>query len=365
MFSIMQKFLLFVLTSLIFFSCRENPEALTEKIIGVKLYDHKGDLEDLFDQLGSTGINTLFVSPDLARKSGFMSLAASLKMPVYLIVPTFYNSEALEADSTLYAITADGNRAVDDWVEFICPNREDYRNRHLEYLRALVEELSPDGISIDFIRYFVYWEQVFPDQNIQDLSQTCFDDTCLAAFTVQNQVIFPEDIKTRKKQAAYILSNFGKEWTNFKVETITSYVDEITGTLRELDPSLKFNLHLVPWRDADFDGAIRKIAGQEVERLGPLVDYISPMCYTHMVRRPPEWVHEVVLDIDPSAVGRVLPSIQVSRAYREELFPVEDFRDALRSALKPPSKGVIFWSWEALKKDPGKLEVVRNEIKSL
>ena len=359
----MKKWLLIIFCLPVFFGCG-LPETSNDMIYGVKMYDHEGELDDLFDQLGSTGINTLFVSPDLARKPGFMSLAASHKMPVYLIVPTFYNPEALEADSTLYAITADGKKAVDDWVQFICPNRKDYRNRHLEYLRALVEELSPDGISIDFIRYFVYWEQVFPDRNISVLPQTCFDDTCLVAFTAQNQFIFPEDIKSREKRAAYILSHSGKEWTNFKVETITSYVDEITGALRELDGSLKFNLHLVPWRDSDFDGAIRKIAGQDVGRLGHLVDYMSPMCYTHMVRRPPGWVNEVVLDIDPSAVDRVLPSIQVSPAYREEPFSVEDFRDALKSALKPPSKGVIFWSWEALEKDPGKLEVVRKEIKN-
>ncbi len=358
----MKMFLFFILSSMIFFNCRDAQQIKKEKIIGVKIYDHPGDLQELFNRLERVGINTLFVSPKLARRSGFMSLASIHEMPVFLIVPTFYDPEALEADPSLYAITAQGHQAVDDWVEFICPNRKDYKNRHLEYLRELVGELSPDGISIDFIRFFVFWEKVYPERNIPDLPQTCFDDSCLAAFTAQYKVIFPAEIIKREEKADFILSNYPAQWTEFKVMTITSYVHEISTVLKAMDHSLRFNLHLVPWRDTDFDGAIRKIAGQNVEDLGPLVDYISPMCYSHMVKQPPEWVHEVVLDIDPAATGRILPSIQVSQAYREEPFSSQDFQTAVQSALDEPSRGVIFWSWEALELDPAKMEVVQKEI---
>jgi hypothetical protein len=350
-----------ILCLFLVFSCGK-PEISDTMIIGVKVYDHEGDLEDLFARWQGAGINTLFVSPQLARKPGFMELAEKYSMPVYLIVPTFYNPEALKADSSLYAITAEGQKAMDDWVEFICPNRRQYREDHLEYLKSLVREILPDGISIDFIRYFVYWEQVFPEETLHDLPQTCFDDTCLAVFSDRYKIRFPEDADTRAKKANYILTNHQDDWTRFKIHTITSWVNEITGSLRKTDPALRFNLHLVPWRETDFEGAIRKIAGQDAGDLGSLVDFISPMCYSHMVKRPPDWIHEVVADLDTESAGQILPSIQVTAAYREEPFSEESFRMALQGALDSPSKGVIFWSWEALEKDPGKLKVVKSEL---
>jgi hypothetical protein len=343
------------------FSCGK-PEISDTLIIGVKVYDHEGDLKDLFARWQGAGINTLFVSPQLARKPGFMELAEKYSMPVYLIVPTFYNPDALEADSSLYAITAEGQKAVDDWVEFICPNRRQYREDHLEYLKSLVRELSPAGISIDFIRYFVYWEQVFPEEALHDLPQTCFDDTCLAGFSDRYTIRFPEDADTREKRANYILTNHQDDWTRFKIQTITSWVSEITTALRKTDPALRFNLHLVPWRKTDFEGAIHQIAGQDAGELGSLVDFISPMCYSHMVKRPPGWIHEVVSDLDSESAGQILPSIQVSTAYRKKPFPVDAFRNALQAALELPSAGVIFWSWEALEKEPGKLKVVKREL---
>jgi len=359
----MRVFLIGILFCLFLLGSCIQENANHEKIIGVKIYDHQGDLNELFGSLESAGINTLFVSPELARKQGFITLAKERSMPVFLIVPTFYNPDVLHQDSSLYAITAEGNIAIDDWVEFICPNRKNYKRNHLEYLKSLVEELSPNGISIDFIRYFVFWEKVYPDHSILDLPQTCFDDTCLTTFTAKYDIRYPENVDNRKEKVNYILEQLDLEWTDFKVNTITSYVQEITQTLNKIDPSLRFNLHFVPWKDTDFNGAIRKVAGQDLNILSPLVDYISPMCYTHMLKRPPDFVHDIVLNFyDRNATHKILPSIQVSRAYLDSSFSVEEFEIALRSSLEPPSWGVIFWSWEALEKDPEKLEIVKNAI---
>jgi hypothetical protein len=59
----------------------------------------------------------------------------------------------------------------------------------------------------------------------------------------------------------------------------------------------------------------------------------------------------------------ILPSIQVKEAYRPGVeFSDEEFEQHLREALKPPSRGVVFWSWEALEADPGKMEVVERVL---
>jgi hypothetical protein len=104
------------------------------------------------------------------------------------------------------------------------------------------------------------------------------------------------------------------------------------------------------------------VAGQDLPRLAPFVDLISPMCYHHMVRRTPAWVHDVVADISSRTGATVLASTQVSEAYIEQTLPPDEFRAAAAEALKPPSIGVVFWSWDALAKSPEKQAILRRLI---
>jgi hypothetical protein len=62
---------------------------------------------------------------------------------------------------------------------------------------------------------------------------------------------------------------------------------------------------------------------------------ISPMCYWHMLKRKPPWIHEVVEDAFARAKVRIVPSIQVGNAYISDKLPVEEFREALEEALRP------------------------------
>jgi hypothetical protein len=85
------------------------------------------------------------------------------------------------------------------------------------------------------------------------------------------------------------------------------------------------------------------------------------MCYAHMLERPPAWVHSVVVRLADEAGTTILPSIQVSEAYRPGVaFTTAEFEQQLREALRPPSRGVVFWSWEALAREPEKRRVVRE-----
>jgi hypothetical protein len=86
------------------------------------------------------------------------------------------------------------------------------------------------------------------------------------------------------------------------------------------------------------------------------------MTYAHMVKRSPSWVNSVVKDMDKVAGCRILPSIQVKEAYLSDILSVSEFRETLKEALKPPSSGVIFWSWEALEKDFPKKDLIRDVL---
>ena len=62
-----------VFTALALFGCGGSPpdERTGDQIIGVKIYDHEGDLSALFDTWRALGVNTVFASVSLHSKDEF------------------------------------------------------------------------------------------------------------------------------------------------------------------------------------------------------------------------------------------------------------------------------------------------------
>ena len=329
-------------------------------IVGVKIYEFAGDFPGLFREWRSMGINSAFVSAQLGANPEVKSLARKNGITTFLIFPVFFDAEELERRPDLYAIRADGTRAEDDWVKFACPTRPEYLARKIEELRRALREVDPDVLSLDFMRFFVFWEKVYPDRKIESLPDTCFDQSCLDAFERETNVRIPGNLSSVAEKAGWIHENRGREWIDWKCGVIARTVQALVREARRVKPSIRINIHTVPWRKDDFGGAGKAIAGQDLERLAPLVDYISPMAYHHMVRRTPAWVHSVTLDAYDRTRSRILPSIQVDKAYIEDPYPPADFKEALQEALKPPSAGVVFWSWEALSRSPERKDIVRS-----
>ena len=334
-------------------------------LIGVKIYDHEGSFEELFTQWQTLGINAAFVSESLAANAEFREFATEGQVAVFVIAPVFFNPEALAQDPDLFAITAEGRQARDDWVEFVCPSRRAFREQRKEEIVDLVRELRPEGISLDFLRHFVFWEMVHPDADADKLPNSCFCPHCLAGFSAAKNVELPTELTDTQSLATWILGHHADLWTEWKVELITALLEDIVGGIRSVDPAIQINIHAVPWRQDDYDQAIRRIAGQDFEALSKSADYLSPMCYSFMLERPYSWVHAVVRDVAADSSAPILPSIQVAAAYREDAeFSVGEFWLAMHAALEPPSRGVIFWSWEALAEDPEKMNVIQEALRA-
>jgi len=336
-----------------------EPKTKENLVIGVKIYEASGSLPLLFEEWDSLGINTAFVSAALASNPEFRSLAQQHSIAVFIIFPVFFNAEELEKRPDLFAVTADGEKASDDWVKFVCPTRKDYRRERIEYAKRLVRDCDPDGLSLDFIRFFVFWEKVYPERTPGSLPQTCFDPSCLDKFQKEMNISIPKGLTGPPEKARWILDNHLQDWTAWKCRVIAGMVRDLSSEARKIKPGLKINVHAVPWRRDDFGGAIKTVAGQDLGQITAYTDFVSPMCYHHMVLRNPAWVHSVVEDAAVHSRCPVLPSIQVNEAYIDQSLPVSEFREALAEALKPPSRGVVFWSWDALVKSPQKKEVVR------
>ena len=334
-----------------------------ERLIGVKIYENERALPALFEEWKALGINTVFASVELSTLDEFRALANAHDISLFLILPTFFNPEALDADSSLYAITDRGEKAVEEWVRFVCPSRQGFRRQYIERVKQLITDLDPDGLSIDFIRHFVFWEKVYPERTLTSLPNTCFDSFCLRKFQTDTGIALPDTTVPTPDIAGWITEYHLQEWTDWKSRLITGMVEEVARQARQLNPDIVINVHAVPWREDDFGGAIKIVAGQDLADLAPYVDFLSPMTYAHMVKRGPAWVHSVVEDIHRRARGKVIPSIQVRRAYLADTLTVETFSATLVEALRAPSQGVVFWSWEALEQDPEKKAVLPDLIR--
>ncbi len=359
-------FALLSVCGILFGACSESEAPITsaDRIIGVKIYENDGPLTPIFEKWQALGINAVFASENLNFSTEFRRLARAKGIRRFLITPVFYDPEALEKDPDLYAVTDRGDKAVDEWVAFVCPSRDDFRNRKAASIGRLVKECDPDGLSIDFIRHFVFWERVFPDRSADSLANTCFCPYCLEKFRADTKIIFPPSLDSPSEAADWIEEHHAQAWTDWKCGLITGMVDRIVDEARRLKPGILINIHTVPWRQDDFDGAIKTIAGQDLQALAPHADYLSPMTYSHMVRRPPPWIHSVVLDVAETCTTPILPSIQVSKAYLETELTDVAFRQSLEEALRPPSSGVVFWNWAALDGSPSKKAVLQDMLAS-
>ncbi|MGD1009310.1 MAG: hypothetical protein ABR951_04070 [Candidatus Aminicenantales bacterium] len=334
-------------------------------MVGVKIYEYSGSFPALFEAWRETGINTAFVSPALISNPEFRGLAKKNGIATFIIFPVFFDAEELARRPDLYAVTDNGVRAEDDWVKFVCPTRPDYLAGKVGELRKLVRETDPEGISLDFIRFFVFWEMVYPGRTLESLPNSCFDASCLEAFRKARGIAVPATIAGTAGKARWILSGHLREWTEWKCGVIAGAVRTLAGEARRTKPGIKINIHAVPWRTGDFGGAAKAIAGQDLALLAPLTDYISPMCYHHMVKQTPAWVHSVVEDVERSTKAPVIPSIQVKEAYIPGPESAAEFKAALTESLRPPSRGVVLWNWAALEGSPEKREAVKAVLRSL
>jgi hypothetical protein len=135
--------------SLILAGCKNRTEETkrTDRIIGVKIYEHQGNVEELIQQWKELGINTVFCSIELYSDSNFRKLTRDNNLTTFIIFPVFYDPEALSKNPGLYAITENGTPASDDWVTFVCPSRADFRKQKIDSLiqriRVLKHPLIP------------------------------------------------------------------------------------------------------------------------------------------------------------------------------------------------------------------------------
>lgn len=331
------------------------------RIKGVKIYEYKGDLNKLFKEFKTLGINTVLVGEQLSKNKEFYTIAKRFGIKTFVVFPVFCSPDKPFADKSFYAVNGKGNIAKDEWVHFACPTNVKYRKNKLDELQYIIKTYHPDGISVDFIRYFVYWEKVFPNTKIGHLENTCFCDRCMEKYESEIGVKFPSDITEISDKANWILKHHKEEWVNFKTDIIASFVKEISVTAKSLNPNILINLHIIPWRADDFNKGIKTIAGQDIKKMAKYADYISPMCYWHMVKRAPNWIASVIDDMVKLTDKPIIPSIQVNSEYSDRPINFKEFKTGYKNITGKNSAGVIFWKWGFFEAQPEKKKIFNKK----
>lgn len=332
-------------------------------MIGAKLYSIPEKRDSFIAEWKSIGLDTAFLGPDIwMDPRGFPQELSDHGIDSNLILQTFFDP-LMEEHPQDYAILEDGSQAKDDWVTFCCPRAEGFLEKRIAQLKEGVEQCSPRGISIDFIRYFAFWELVTPENWLNKLKDSCFCPRCTKAF--QEHAEIAEDISQWPvpQRARYIHQNHGQSWIDFKCRTITESFQKIVDSCKSADPELKVFFHGLPWLKEEYNGARSRIGGQDFKAIGEIADFISPMCYTHMLYKGSEWLDTLVKAQAKDARVPIIPAIQVSECYRKEEFNAEEFKKIESTCLNQDSKSLILWSWEYLKESPAKIETLKESIK--
>lgn len=220
-----------------------------------------------------------------------------------------------------------GERNIKVYVEIgiftnnLCPNNKKIRQKRLTEIKHLADNFQIDGIWLDFIRYPLLWEVKKPQIEDAHLCSQC------------------KQVKERTK----VIGNF---------------VSEIHSLLHQKDKNIQLGMFSVPWRNEDFNGAIKKVMGQDFEKLARDIDVFSPMTYHQMCGQPTSWIQEIVSYLNKLTDKSILPIIQTED--KPAKISQKEFNQAVQTAIKSPSQGVIIFFLEDLLKDKNKVAVIKE-----
>ena len=333
-------------------------------MFGMKVYAPDDDPQTMPARMRELGVNTVFCGDEFGPQlMAFREACAQVGLQFYLIVTVFRDPPALATDPTLLNLGSTGG--VSRWgdsefYQLVCPARDDYLDRRIEKTRRDIGRLRPDGLSLDFIRYYVRWEQTEPEHPPEDIEKFCFCDYCLALMRTQLGFAFPRAARSREAKADWVLASRHEEWTAWKCGIIARSVSNLAECARSVAPHIQLAIHGVPWTGDEYGGARRVVAGQDIGMLAPLVDFFHPMCCFHMMRRRPEWAHDIALDYAGAAGRPALPCVQVNPFFRKGPITPASFRKHVEAALEPPTLGINVWEWALLKDDPAKIDVLKS-----
>ncbi len=307
-------------------------------------------------RLSDLGVNAVFAHHGLGAEQA--ERAHREGACVFAEFGVFRNRRLANQRPELWPIGPDG-RPIPPTERFLglCPTNEQYNEEKLEELRSLVRERELMGVWLDYLHFHSDFE--LPDP---PLVQSCFNDSCLARFEAETG-IRPQG-NFRADKAKWILTNHGQAWTDWKCSVITDFARRAREVIDAERPGMLLGIYSCPWTDEEYDGAMRRIVGEDLADLAQYVDVFSPMVYHGNCERPADWPEAYTRWLRRKLDGvrpgcRIWPIVQGggTPSHRPPVTP-EGFRTALEGAFRGGGTGVMFYHFAAVAREEAKLRVL-------
>ena len=279
------------------------------------------------------GVNTIFtypenISPDMAAALNKAGLG------VCLVKNLFEGERWWDKYPDSQPVNKEG-KLMDkvDWYAGVCPTHPHVREDLLKELNGLLGREDLAGISLNFLRFPAYWENV---RKRSDLNEGCYCKRCVATY-----------------QKSFDAPPEGPSWAMWKAAQITGFAMEIAQLNKNKGRLNSLGLHLVPWTTTEFHSARPEALGQDLNQLKDSFDYISPMCHWGLLEKPVTWLNDTVAWVKAETDKAVVPIVQG--------FAVEDglFAEAMIEATVSPSDGAIVFYWEELEASEAKKNALK------
>ncbi len=353
------KFILLLLPILIINACSDNElqESAHDLPFIKGVYGNPATLLEAGYRFDELGMNAIFVR-SISLDQDLYDAAMEQQQRVYVEFPTLLGRNYVEEHPEAWPINEKGEQAPPaDWFMGVCPTDPEFFEFRKDQLRDILNNFDVDGIFLDYVHWHAQFETPDPI-----LPETCFCDRCTALFSEESDIELPDaDIP---ETAEWILENADSEWRDWRSQVLNGWVAGMKSIVRELQPDALVGIFYCSWFPEDYDSALYRTLGIDVEAFAEMADVLSPMLFHKMKDRSPEWVGEYtnwlggVIEASVENEPLVWPIVQ-AHDNPVEITP-EEFRQVMVEGTKSPSSGIMMFSDQSLLDNPEKIKVMRQ-----
>ncbi|MDG5800633.1 hypothetical protein QA597_09705 [Marinilabiliaceae bacterium ANBcel2] len=322
------------------------------------VYGDPGTLLEAGYNFNELGLNAIFVR-SYSLNDELYHTAREQGCKIFVEFPVLLGGNFLEDNPQCAPIEPSGEMSPPaDWFMGVCPTCPDFKEDRREYLKSILDQFNVDGVFLDYLHWHAQFETPDPI-----LPETCFCERCTNLFFTKNNIDSPEqDIP---ETSNFILTYYENEWREWRSTILTNWIIDLKEILKSNQPKSLLGLFYCSWYPDEYDSALYRIMGIDIDDFVKEADVLAPMLFHHMKDRPVNWIGEylnwldsVSTSIRPGSTPEIWPIVQAHNN-PGEVSP-EEFREAMTQGSSAPSSGIMMFSDRALLDDPRKIEVMKE-----
>jgi len=344
---------------LIFCICACNSSTNnTEKSFIKGVYGDPGTLLKAGYTFNELGVNAIFVR-SYSLNDELYRAALEQGCKVFVEFPVLLGRQFLENNPQCRPIETTGEPSPPaDWFMGICPTCPDFKADRRQHLKSILKQFKVDGVFLDYLHWHAQFETPEPI-----LPETCFCERCIDLFSNKYNIDIPKE--NISDISNHILSFHEKEWRDWRRSILTDWIIDLKQILKSHQPESLLGLFYCAWYPDEYDSALYRILGIDLNDFVREADVLAPMLFHHMKDRPVNWIGEYTTWLDSVSNSirlenkpKIWPIVQAHNN-PGEISPAE-FREAMLQGSSFPSSGIMMFSDGALLQDPGKIEIMRK-----